>query len=60
MYISMNAATERILLKLGGMGSSRGLVAIGIVRTKGRDFHLLADRQAMRWRGQSRDIRLIP
>jgi len=56
----MNAATERRLLKLGGMGSSRGLVAIGIVRTKGRDFHLLADRQAMRWRGQSRDIRLIP
>ena len=54
MYIAMKAVTERRLSTL------RGSVAISIVRTKSRDFCLLADRQAMRWRGNSGDIRLMP
>ena len=44
LYIAMKAATEGGLSRLGGEGSLKGLVAISIVRTKSRDFHLLADR----------------
>jgi len=53
----MRAVTERKLSKVNGVGSLRGLVAIITVKIDNKDLHLLADRQAMRWRGKSGDIR---
>src|SRR5882672_3444069 len=57
LYIAMRAMTERRLLKLDGVGSLRGSVAIIIVRIDSKDLRWLADRRAMRWRGKSGDRR---
>ena len=57
MYIAARAVTKRKLSKLSGVGSSRGSVAIITVKINSKDLCLLADRQAMRWRGKSGDVR---
>ena len=44
LYIAVRAMTERKLLKLSGVGSSRGLVAIITVKIDSKDLCLLADR----------------